>query len=205
MQVQATLALGDLWIKDAKTSPQVVELLMQHLQVGGSELTQSAAEISISKIGRDVLPAIKDALTSKNRREIAAACYAVKAIGPTAVDLLPQVFELLESSDPFLQRCGLLALQGVGDEAFEAIEPVADCLDSDDFNVHCMACRFLEKYGPDALPAEERLVKILDHGNPSSRGWAAIVLGAIGPTDKNDIVPMSVSYTHLTLPTIRLV
>jgi len=28
-QVEATLALGDLWVKDAKTSPQILELLMQ--------------------------------------------------------------------------------------------------------------------------------------------------------------------------------
>ena len=184
VQLEATLALGDFWAKDATTGPELVELLLQHLEPGGNQLVQSAAEISIQKIGRHVLPSIKDALTSDNHRRKAGACQAIKSIGPDAIELLPELIEMLESGETFQQRFSLFALQGFADQAFDAIEPVAGCLKSDDFNVHCMACRFLENYGSDALPAEEDLVQILAEGVPSSRGWAAIVLGAIGPTDK---------------------
>ena len=60
-----------------------------------------------------------------------------------------------------------------------------DCLHADnaqDFNMQCMACRVLEKLGPDALDAEEALLNLLEEGNISTKGWAAICLGAIGPT-----------------------
>lgn len=193
VQLEAIVALGDLWSDEQPKRPEVIELLMQLMTPGGNGLAQAAAEISIQKIGAEAMPAIKSALASKDRSQSATACRAIKAVGPDAIELLPELIELLESGESFNQRAALYALQGVGDQAFDAIEPVAGCLASDDFNVHCMACRFLEKFGPDALPAEDGLIQILHNGNPSSRGWAAIALGAIGPTDKNDIVPMLIA------------
>jgi HEAT repeat protein len=193
VRLEAIIALGDMWSDEQPVRPEVIKLLMRLVAPSNAELVQAAAEISIQKIGAAAMPAIKIALASKDRAQLAAACRAIKSVGPDAIELLPQLIQLLESDEPFNQRAALYALQGIGDQAFEAIEPVAGCLASDDFNVHCMACRFLEKFGPDALPAEDGLIQILQNGNPSSRGWAAIVLGAIGPTDKNDIVPMLIA------------
>ena len=193
LQLEATLALGDFTLQDGKARPEVIELLMEHLQPRGNELVQSAAEISVRKIGKAMLPKIETSLTSSSLAELAAGCNAIRAIGPDAIELLPQLIALLQTDDTFSQRAALYALQGFDNQAFDSIDAVVACLGSHDFNVQCMACRVLEKYGSDALPAETNLVQILETGNPSSRGWAAIVLGAIGPTDENDVVPMLIA------------
>jgi len=192
-QLESTLRLGELAGKDETKQKEAIKLLLKHLEPGNNTLVRSAAEISLRKLNGVAIPAVRQALTSNSRAQQSAACHAVKAIGVDAIELLPQLTGMLETGDAFSQRAALYALQGFGDQAFDAIESVAGCLESNDFNVHCMACRVLENYGSDALPAEDDLVQILKQGNPSSRGWAAIVLGAIGPTDKNDVVPMLIA------------
>ena len=192
-QLEATLLLGDLEPEGENSSVSMTHVLLQHLRPGRTGLLKSAAEISIKKIGAKAIPLLNKSLGSSDRDARAAACTAIHAIGPDAIELLPKLIEIMQSGESFDQRSTLYAMQGFGDQAFDAIEPVADCLASDDFNVHCMACRFLEHYGSDALPAEKGLIEILNHGVPSSRGWAAIALGAIGPTDKNDIVPILIA------------
>lgn len=192
-QLEATLALGGFALTDEAAKPKVIKLLLKHLQPGGDQLVQSAAEVSVRQLGKAMLPSVTSALSSDELSEQISACNAIKVIGQDALGLLPELTEMLESGDAISQRAALYALQGFGDQAFESIDAVAACLESHDFNVQCMACRVLEKYGEDALPAEKSLVQILDTGNPSSRGWAAIVLGAIGPTDENDVVPMLIA------------
>lgn len=193
VQLEATLLLADLALQDDSARPAAIRLVLKHLQPGGNRLIHSAAEVAAQKIGKKMLPEVKEALASKVFAEHAAACGAIKLIGPDAIELLPQLMEFLESGDVMRQRAALYAIQGFGNQAFEAIDTVAACLQSSDFNVQCMACRVLEKYGSDALPAEASLVNILATGVPSSRGWAAIALGAIGPTDQHDVVPMLVA------------
>ncbi len=192
-QLEATLALGEFAANAESVRPEVIELLLEHLKAGGDQLVQSAAEVSVRKLGKEMLPSVTRAISSDRLSEQIAACNAIKVIGPGAIELLPQLIKMLESGDALPQRAALYALQGFGGQVFESIDAVAACLESHDFNVQCMACRVLENYGSDALPAEKRLVQILDNGVPSSRGWAAIVLGAIGPTDENDIVPMLIA------------
>ena len=48
-----------------------------------------------------------------------------------------------------------------------------------------MACRILENFGPDAIDAEAALLEVQKNGGPSTRGWAALCLGAIGPTSSD--------------------
>jgi HEAT repeat protein len=193
LQLEATLALSDFALKDEAARSKVIQLLLQHLKPGGDQLVQSTAEVAVRKLGTLILPQVERALSSQELAEQAAACNAIRVIGLPAIELLPQLTEMLETGDPLLQRAALYAMQGFGDQAFEALDAVAACLESHDFNVQCMACRVLENYGADALVAENSLVEILNTGNPSSRGWAAIVLGAIGPTDQNDVVPMLIA------------
>ena len=55
----------------------------------------------------------------------------------------------------------------------------------EDLNNQCSACRILEKLGPVAIDAEEALLTLQNNGGPSTRGWAAVCLGAIGPTSSD--------------------
>ena len=89
---------------------------------------------------------------------------------------LPIVKEWLTSDDRQVRKQALYALQGMGKHSLEAIELVVKALDDEDFNNQCMSCRILETLGPDAIPAEEKLLNLMKEGNPSTRGWAALVL-----------------------------
>ena len=62
------------------------------------------------------------------------------------------------------------------------MEEIILCVLDKDLNNQCMACRILENFGPDAIDAEAALLEVQKNGGPSTRGWAALCLGAIGPT-----------------------
>ena len=60
------------------------------------------------------------------------------------------------------------------------------------FSLHVQigVCRVLEQLGPKASPAIDKLVDVLETGTVSARSWASIVLGAIGESDKHDILAL---------------
>lgn len=160
--------------------------LLARLTVDSQELTRFAAEISLGKIGKPAAPHLKELVESDNPAEISQGATAIKAIGPGGELYLPLMKEWLTSDDRQIRKRALFAMQGMGQHSLEAIDLVIKALDDEDFNNQCMSCRILEILGPDAIAAEEKLLTLMKEGNPSTRGWAALVLGAIGPTDETD-------------------
>jgi HEAT repeat protein len=63
-------------------------------------------------------------------------------------------------------------------------------LDSKNFNVQLSACRVIIQIGHPARKAGPRLVNLLEEGIASSRSWASIALGAIGPHEDYDVVDL---------------
>jgi HEAT repeat protein len=109
----------------------------------------------------------------------------MKSIGPGCEIYLKDIKRLLVSDEPMRRRCGLYALQGMGDAGKSAMQEIISCVSDMDLNNQCSACRVLESYGTDAIDAEEALLKLFNEGGPSTRGWAAVCLGAIGPTSSD--------------------
>ena len=160
--------------------------LLAKLTVDSQELTRFAAEISLGKIGKPAAPHLKELVESDEPAKISQGATAIKAIGPGGELYLPLMKKWLTSDDKQVRKRALFAMQGMGQHSMEAIDLVIKALDDEDFNNQCMSCRILEVLGPDAVAAEDKLLTLMKEGNPSTRGWAALVLGAIGPTDETD-------------------
>jgi len=147
-----------------------------------NELVRNAADLSLATIGEPGAIHLKPFVEQDSTEGFRIACAAMKSIGPSCKIYLDDVKRLLLDDDPIRRRCGLYALQGMGEDGKSAIAEVITCVLDKDLNNQCSACRVLETYGNDAYEAEEALLQLLNEGGPSTRGWAAVCLGAIGPT-----------------------
>lgn len=191
LKLEAILKLGENPGNLEETVPLLSHLLLSHR----SSLVRTAAGIALREIGEAAIPVLEPMIMSNDVAELSAACSAAREIGAPSKVFLPRVKVLLDDENYQIQKRGLYVLQGMGPDAIELIDEVIECLDvpretlrqnPESFNNQLMACRTLEQFGADALPAEETLLEILREGNPSSKSYAALVLGAIGPTDKTD-------------------
>jgi len=184
-RMDAILQLGDTPGDLQLSVPRLAELTMND-----DEMIRLAAELALEKIGIEGAATLGLLIDSDDPKQVSAACASLKQTGGAAMFFLPQVKQMLSSGDNLQRKQALIALQGGGPDKQATMDELLECLDDDDFNIQCLACQVLETLGPDAIPAEDRLLRLLQEGNPSSRSWAAIALGAIGPTDKTDIAKL---------------
>ncbi len=180
-KIEAILRLGEEPGDLSVTVPALAELAMNV-----DELVRMASTSAFQEIGGAGEPAIKNMMESDDDGPIMLACSAAKELGPEGKVYLPLYRQWLGSEDSGVRKRALYALQGLGGEAVAVIDELVIALDDPQFNNQCMACRVLERLGADAIPAEETLLRLLEEGNPSVQGWCAVVLGAIGPTDKTE-------------------
>jgi HEAT repeat protein len=123
----------------------------------------------------------------------AKACESIKVIGPAARIWLPQLQENLDHEERNFRLATLHALRSLdGKDLLPLLDPVIKALDDSDFNVQLSACRVIIKMGADAKKAGPRLVQLMQQGILSSRSWASIALGAIGPHEEYDVVQLLV-------------
>ena len=176
-QVEAILQLGSRPGDLSSTVP-----LLAKLTTSRNELVKNAADSSLEVIGAPAAVHLRPILDAES---YPIACSAMRAIGPESKIYLPEIKRLLEDDERMNRKCGLYALQGMGEHGKEAMEEIIVCVLDEDLNNQCSACRVLEKFGPDAIDAEQELLQLLEHGGPSTRGWAAVCLGAIGPTSSD--------------------
>ncbi len=180
-QVDAILRLGEEPGDLDKTIPVLADLTMSR-----DELPRMAAGIALKEIGEAGVPYLKPLIESGDELEVIRGCSALKEMSAGGKIYLPLFEKYLRAGDSVRRKRALYALQGVGLDAVELVDLIVEALDDPDLNVQCMACRVLENLGPEAMPAEQTLLRLLKEGVPSVRGWAAIVLGSIGPTDSTD-------------------
>jgi HEAT repeat protein len=153
--------------------------------VDNDELVRIAAGIVLNKIGPKGAEHLRALIESENVSDNAIACSALKEMGGANL-YLPQIRKWLTSVNSETRKLGLFALQGSKEGVLEVLQEVTDTLDDKDFNVACMACRVLVKLGPDGIDAIPKLIELRKTGIPSSRSWAAVALGAIGPNTEFD-------------------
>lgn len=152
------------------------------------ELVRASAEVAIERIGQPASEYLEQFFDSKDLREYQAGCLVAQVLGPDAKQWIPRLTKELKSDDPNRVMSSLFGLQNMGKDVLPAMDDLIALLDHKDFNIQCGVCRICEKLGPDAVPAQDRLVELLDNGVVSARTWAAVALGAIGPTEKHDVV-----------------
>jgi HEAT repeat protein len=179
-QIEAILQLGVRPGDLSKTVPVLAKLATIH-----NEMIKNAADSSLQVIGADAAEHIRPFMEENTTKGYQIACSALRSIGPESRIYIEELKDLLRDDNPIHRKCGLYALQGMGDEARPAMEEIILCVLDQDLNNQCMACRILENFGPDAIDAEEALLEVQKNGGPSTRGWAALCLGAIGPTSSD--------------------
>ncbi|MEL7496386.1 MAG: HEAT repeat domain-containing protein [Planctomycetota bacterium] len=180
----------------SKDDLDIVVPLLCKWNMAGKSVYSQACSMALAEIGDDAVEHVKPFFESKfetneydqikNLREIrsdrSVGCAAVQALGDRCSDCLPEIQRMVQHEEKSLRFCGLFALRGMDQGAAESLDMVIVCLKDEDFNNQCQACRIVERLGPKAAKAEPVLQELLVKGNPSVRGWAAICLGAIGPS-----------------------
>ena len=182
-QIDAVIQLGK-----RPMEMDVTVLVLAPLTMSPDANVKTAAESALNEIGAPAAGLIKPYFDDEKTRSYKIGCSAARSIGPACSIYMDEFIKLLDSANPMERRCALYALQGQGENSLEAIDGVIKCLSDSDFNNQCMACRILEPLGPKAIKAEAALTKLLEGGVPSTRGWAAVCLSAIGPTPSNEKV-----------------
>jgi HEAT repeat protein len=180
-RLESVLRLADEPGDLSKTIP-----VLAKLSLDSDELIRSATTIAFKNIGAKGGPHVRLMIESGEQDQITQACSALKELGGGEL-YFEQLRKWLGSSDVNDRKRALFVLQGVGPPAGELMDLIIEALDDPDFNNQCMACRVLESLGTDAMPAENALLRLAKEGNPSTRGWAAVALGAMGPTDQTDV------------------
>ena len=179
-QIEAILQLGVRPGDLSKTVPVLAKLATFQ-----NEIIKNASDSSLQDIGADAAEHVRPFLDDNSTDGYRIACSALRAIGPGSKIYINELKDLLIDDNPVHRKCGLYALQGMGDEAQPAMKEIILCVLDKDLNNQCMACRILENFGPDAIDAEAALLEVQKNGGPSTRGWAALCLGAIGPTSSD--------------------
>ena len=186
-RVEALLRLSDGRFPLEKVVP-----IMARATSDQDELVRAAGEVGIGRIGKTAVPFLGSMIGDGylESQDFAPVCGAANVLGVEAVELFPELQKALDSKEAPMQKMALFGIQNMGDETAKAMDRMIELLDSNDLNVQVSVCRVLEQLGPKAAPATDKLVEVFEKGTISAKSWASIVLGAIGESDKYDILAM---------------
>ena len=150
----------------------------------------AASQISLLKLGDKALPPLKEMLTGDNLEKFSRACTSVNLIGEAAEPLVPTLLELASSDDELTSSLALFAFENMGQLAAPLIPLMKDTLMQREFHGQIYICRVCIGLGREAAPMAKPLEQLFIKGIPSSRSWAGIALGAIGPVEDVDTVKL---------------
>src|SRR5262249_54473416 len=111
--------------------------------------------------------------------------WAYGQVGIDSAEELQPLYDVLKSPSPDLRGLAVASLaQYVHEETsaewrVSVLDHIADCLADKDLRMQQLTGKFLLAGGVDSVPG---LIRILDNGKGTSRLWAALVLGEIGPS-----------------------
>lgn len=192
-RLEAVLELGQ-WLPKLpdEFQSQVAEAIVNAL-ADDSEDVRAAAGMRIAENSAIINMNLQPFLNSQEPLPFTKACEAIKAIGPEARIWLPLIEKKLDLNERIYKLAALHALRVLdGKDLLPLLEKIIQALDHPDFNVQLSACRVIVQIGPDAKKAGPHLVKLLENGIASSRSWASIALGAVGPHEDYDVVDLLV-------------
>ena len=163
------------------------------LSIGQEHVTNefgAAAQISLMKLGDKTLPHLKEMLTGDNLERFSRACTSINLIGESAEPLVPTLLDLAASDDELTSSLAFFACENIGQLAEPLIPLMKDTLLDREFHGQIYICRVCVGLGRDAAPVAKSLEQLFIKGIPSSRSWAGIALGAIGPVEDVETVKL---------------
>ncbi len=132
-------------------------------------------------IGAPAVPELIKALGDSNQDVRRNATVALGLIGKEAAPAVPELIKVLSNSNEAVRRNAAWALGKIGKEAASAVPELIKALRFSPWNISGNASVALTEIGKEAativVPA---LTKALSNRNPSTRQYAALVLGGIG-------------------------
>ncbi len=179
-------------LANGKFEAKTVVPIVARATADKDEMVRAAGDAAILKFGEKAVPILDEMLSESyfDSKDFAAACGAARVLGTKAISLLPKLQKAVASDEIATVKFGLYGMQAMGDATSASMDDFLRLLDHKDLNVVVGVCRILEQLGPKAAPATDKLVDLLETGVLSVRGWACIVLGAIGDSEKHDIVAL---------------
>jgi len=190
---KAMLAIGPMLgtVEDEQQQKQIAEILIDAIADSNS-LVNHSARLRIAEHPAIVNKYLKPYFDSdEGFPSLGKACETIKVVGAEARVWLPDLIKCLDRDERSFRLAALHAMGALdGVDLLPALDKTIKELDNKDFNIQLSACRVLSKIGPKAKKAGPRLVKLLEEGIVSSRTWAGIALGAIGPHEEYDVVEL---------------
>lgn len=185
----AVLKLGDSLrsITDDAQRKNVCVALIDAIR-DRSELVSHLARLRIAENPKLINQYLGPYIKSHDFQQFGTGTETIKAVGSEARRWLPDLLKQLDSENKKFKLGALHAMRALdSQDLVGCLDQTIAALDHPDFNVQLSACRVLEKVGPDAKKAGPRLVRLMREGLVSSRSWASIALGAIGPHEDYDV------------------
>ena len=164
----------------AKLSDQGITVSLEGVWVSFSQ--------TLGRIGPAAIGPMLAAIEGSDRLTYLGIMGALGEMKTEASGTVPTLIELLRTCPEDRRWATIYALCGIGAPSRPAVDDLVKQLDHEDFNIQCIACRALAEIGPPAKPAVPKLLHLIENGIVSSRGQAAICLGAIGPVEGVDSV-----------------
>lgn len=156
---------------------EAIPAMAAELAVGGID-----AGKNLARMGPAAVPALINALKSKNPAVRQAAAWGLRYLGPDAHDAVPALAELVKT-DEKASNFALQALGAIGPEAAPAVPAIVGVLRDGDEQLQYWALHALRRIGPGAREARDVLRSALGTGDVERRWEAATALFAIGEVD----------------------
>lgn len=148
-----------------------------------TEADAVAAE-GLGKLGpgaSEAVPALVEALATKDDAVARSAAWALGRIGPRAQEALPAIKGALKADDAYVRITAAAALAKIDNAAIEPMPVLISALTTGQAGERVAAANAAAEIGPRAKGAVAALIAVLKNGTPEERTASANALGTIGP------------------------
>lgn len=193
VQAKAARALADF----GPAAEQAIPALIAHMKgfSGSSDevFLWDDCSKALAAIGPEAVPFLLEAIEKGDDNTFRGVCGSLHGIGPgvapmVAESIVEAMTKLIETESGLRRRLATYALINLGSKAKTAVPALVEELDDEEFQSQLVAMQALTTIGADAKPAVEKLLTMIEIGNVSVRGHAAVCLGAIGPVEDHDVL-----------------
>ena len=185
VRLAAIYALGTIGPK-AASATKALEPGLQSKDLFTATITtwalariQAGDEAYRTKLKKDMLPTMFEAVKAKNRKLRVAAVRAIHELKPGSEVVIPAFARIVENADPATINDVVEAVATLGDKA------VPGLINGLKFkNVRGRAAEVLGRIGEGAAPAVPALIEAMEDERPDVRREVLFTLGSIGPQAK---------------------
>lgn len=142
---------------------------------------RSWSALALAGLGREAVPALLKALSSRRQETAACALHALEDMGPpmvTAADL-PSLKKTLRHKDPSIRAWSARAIGSLGAFAKSAVMPLAEAAQDAHAEVQLWAIRALASMGPAAKRALPLLRQLFETTEAELREEVGLAIAAI--------------------------